>query len=224
MDITVTVEQEASRRVIPTRSRKWAVDTAHRLQQMGATPNAISMASVLFAAIGCALYIASGHVGDGSRATLLILAALAIPLRLLCNMLDGMLAVEGQLQSPTGDLFNELPDRFSDALLLAGAGYAISGTEYGVLIGWIAAILAILTAYVRTLGVAQGLRNHFDGPMAKPQRMHVLIAATLLSLLEPVFDWSTGIVLFIGLAIIALGSALTIAIRLRIIAAELNAS
>lgn len=224
MGNTVTVEQEASRRVIPTRSRKWAVDTARRLQQMGATPNAISMASVLFAAIGCAMYIASGRVGDGPRAALLILAALSIPLRLLCNMLDGMLAVEGQLQSPTGDLFNELPDRFSDALLLAGAGYAISGMDYGSLVGWIAATLAILTAYVRTLGAAQGLRNHFDGPMAKPQRMHVLIAATLLSLLEPVFDWPTGMMLLIGLAIIALGSALTIAIRLRVIAAKLNAS
>lgn len=218
----MTVEQEASRRIIPTRSRRWAVVTASRLLQTGATPNAISLASVLFAGIGCALYIVSGQTDDG-RTTLLVFAALMIPLRLLCNMLDGMLAVEGQLQSPTGDLFNELPDRFSDAFLLIGAGYAISGMDHAEVAGWIAAILAILTAYVRTLGVAQGLANHFDGPMAKPQRMHVLIGATLLSLLEPLFDWPSGIVLLVGLLIIAAGSALTIAVRLRVIAAGLNA-
>ena len=217
----MTVEQGASRRAIPTRSRRWAIATAKRLQQMGATPNAISLASVLFAALGCVLYIASGRTDDG-RAVLLVLATLMIPLRLLCNMLDGMLAVEGQLQSPTGDLFNELPDRFSDALLLIGAGYAISGMDHAEIAGWIAAILAILTAYVRTLGAAQGLANHFDGPMAKPQRMHVLIGATLLSLLEPLFDWPSGLVLLLGLLIIAVGSALTMAIRLRVIAATLN--
>lgn len=224
MGNAVTADQQPSRRTIPTRSRAWAVATANRLQQMGATPNAISIASIGFAAIGCALYVASGHTGDGWRIALLILAALTIPLRLLCNMLDGMLAVEGNMQSPTGDLFNELPDRFSDALLITGAGYAITGIAHGEVAGWIAAILAILTAYVRTLGVAQGLTNHFTGPMAKPQRMHVLIAATLLSLLEPAFDWRTGIVLLVGLVIIALGSAVTIAMRLRVIAAELNAS
>ena len=40
---------------------------------------------------------------------------------LLANLLDGLVAVEGGRRSPTGELFNEVPDRVSDVLVLAGA-------------------------------------------------------------------------------------------------------
>ena len=39
-------------------------------------------------------------------------------LRLLCNMMDGLVAVEGGLKSKAGDLFNEAPDRIEDVILL----------------------------------------------------------------------------------------------------------
>ena len=108
-----------------------------------------------------------------------MVAAAAMPLRLLCNMLDGMLAVEGGLTTPSGELYNELPDRLADLLILVGAGYAIGEVPWGPELGWAAATTALLTAYVRTLGVAAGASHHFVGPMAKPRRMHVLIAACL---------------------------------------------
>lgn len=212
-----------TRRTIPTRSRTWAKDLAQMLQTAGLRPNHISIASIVTAAIGALALIVSGDTPDGTRYAMLIVASIMIPLRLLCNMLDGMLAVEGGLQSPTGDLYNELPDRFSDILLIAGAGYAARELDFAVTVGWIAASLAVLTAYVRTLGAAQGLSNHFAGPMAKPQRMHVLIGACLLSLLELVLNWDTGIVFMIALVIIAVGSAVTIAMRLQRIVADLNA-
>ena len=44
-------------------------------------------------------------MGD-TRTRSLIIAAVAIPLRLLCNLFDGMLAVEGGLKSPTWPLYN----------------------------------------------------------------------------------------------------------------------
>ena len=47
---------------------------------------------------------------ERSRA-LLLLAAAGIQLRLLCNLLDGMLAVEEGFKSKTGDIYNDLPDR-----------------------------------------------------------------------------------------------------------------
>src|SRR5690625_548232 len=192
------------------------------------TPDRFSMGSVLFAALGATAFLCSAVVtGDGVRATWLIIAALCIPLRLLLNMLDGMLAVEKGLHTPTGDLFNEVPDRIADLLLLAAAGYATvgiwtaAGVDFGVALGWAAGAAAILTAYVRALGAANGVGNFFVGPMAKPTRMWVLVIAILISLTEPLFD-ARGLMLALGLAIILLGSSITVIVRLRRIAAALD--
>ena len=51
---------------------------------------------------------------------LLIAAAGFIQLRRLCNLFDGMVAVEGGFKTKSGELYNDLPDRFSGALILAG--------------------------------------------------------------------------------------------------------
>lgn len=209
------------RREIPQRSTGWARATAAALAHAGWTPNAVSMASVVIALIGAVALAASGALPDGGRAAALAVTACAIPLRLLCNMLDGMLAVEHSRRTPSGDLFNELPDRIADALLLAAAGYATAGlwvaggVDIGAALGWTAAVLAVLTAYVRTLGAANGVGNFFNGPMPKPVRMWMLVVASLLSLLEPVVGLARGWVIGVALAIIAVGSLMTVIVRLR---------
>ena len=45
-------------------------------------------------------------------------------LELLCNLLDGMVAVEGGLGGPTGPLWNELPDRIADSVFIVALGMA----------------------------------------------------------------------------------------------------
>src|SRR5699024_11766643 len=112
---------------------------------------------------GAAGLIASALVTtDSARAVCLVVTASCMPLRLLLNMLDGMLAVEKGMHTPTGDLFNEVPDRIADLVLLAAAGYATAGIwavgefDWGVVLGWMADEAAILTHYVRTLGAANG--------------------------------------------------------------------
>lgn len=210
-----------TRREIPQRTTGWARTTAAVLARAGWTPNAVSAVSVLIALVGAIALAVSAAVPDGGRAAALVVTACAIPLRLLCNMLDGMLAVEHGRRTPSGDLFNELPDRIADALLLAAAGYAtatvwaVGGLDLGAGLGWAAAVLAILTAYVRTLGAANGVGNFFSGPMPKPARMWVLVAASLLSLLEPLTGVPRGTVLAVALAVIAAGSLVTIVMRLR---------
>src|SRR5438105_2817615 len=47
---------------------------------------------------------------------LYLTAAGCIQLRLLCNLLDGMVAIEGGFRSRSGEVFNELPDRVSDVV------------------------------------------------------------------------------------------------------------
>ena len=217
------------RRAIPQRSSTWAAKLADAMVAAKLTPNRVSVGSVVFAIIGGLGFLCSALVAtDGARAAWLIVAAVCIPLPLLLNTLDGMLAVEKGLHTPTGDLFNEVPDRLADLVLLATAGYATLGIwttgsiDWGVVLGWSAAAFAILTAYVRTLGAANGVGNFFDGPMAKPARMWVLVIASLASLLEPLFD-ARGLLLAIALVVILLGSVLTVVMRLRRIAAALHA-
>jgi phosphatidylglycerophosphate synthase len=212
---------QANRRPIPQRGAAWAIRLTRRLGGMGVRPNHISVLGLGFAAFSAICLILSGSVSEGARGVLLVAAAAGIPLRLLCNMIDGMLAVEEGLQEPTGPLYNELPDRLADVLVLAAAGYAATGYAWGSDLGWIAAVSALLTAYVRTLGAAAGAGEHFEGPMAKPRRMHVMIAACLLSLAEPIFGWPRGALLALGLLLVLLGDVATIVVRLRLIAADL---
>ena len=168
--------------------------------------------------------VALPHVGDAARLALLAGAAILIQVRLLANLMDGMVAIEGRRRSATGELFNEIPDRFADTLLLVGAGYAVTWVSWGEVLGWAAASAAVLTAYVRLLGGALAVTQHFCGPMAKPHRMAFLTLACFLSMVEVAATGYEGRVLAVALALIALGSLLTFARRTRLIAKELSAT
>ena len=172
------------RRVLATRDAGWAKLLARRLARAGVRPNAISIASVACAAAASAAFYAAPSVGPGVRSALLLLAAAAIQLRLLCNLLDGMLAVEEGLKTRTGDIYNDLPDRIADVLILAGAGYSLRYVTGGVALGWAAAVAAVFTAYVRLLAGSLGATQHFIGPMAKQHRMFTVTLAALLSAAE----------------------------------------
>ena len=97
-----------------------------------------------------------------------------------------------------------------------------AGHDLGVALGWTAAALALLTAYVRTLGASTGVGNFFQGLMAKPPRMWVLVIASFVSIAEPALGWPRGIVLAVALAVIGLGSLQTVVVRLGHIARALK--
>jgi phosphatidylglycerophosphate synthase len=124
-------------------------------------------------------------------------------------MFDGMVAVEFGKATNSGAVFNELPDRFADALMLVGAGYAIPEMGWAATLGWAAALLAILTAYIRALGASLGAGHDFSGIMAKQQRFVVLTLALVASACERLWN-GDGEVLIAGLSIIIAGCILTI--------------
>lgn len=220
---TAGADERVTRRSIPQREATWAQRLATSWKRAGITPNAISVGSVVLALAGAIALVASAHADPTPRTVLLLVAAACAPLRLLFNMLDGMLAVEGGMHSPVGDLYNEVPDRVSDVLFLAGAGYAASAIPGAVSLGWAVAVLAVLTAYVRALGGSQGLDQHFAGPMSKPLRMWVLVLGCLGSLLEAPLGLPQGVVLVVALAVVGLGSLVTVVVRLRLISRDLHA-
>ena len=139
-------------------------------------------------------------------------------MRLLCNLLDGLVAVEGGRKSPYGPLFNEAPDRIEDSLFLIAAGHAA-----GLLwLGLLAAVLACLTAYLRALGASFGLPQDFRGPMAKPHRMAALTLGSIAAFAEAAWRGSF-VALEAALWLIAAGAALTAVRRTWRIAAQLKA-
>jgi len=203
------METTTARRPLKTRQRQWAKVIAGFLVRQRVHPNLISVLSIFCAALAGVALSSSSYSTPPHRVLLLLVAVAGIQLRLLCNMLDGMVAVEGKMQTKSGEIFNDLPDRISDALILVSAGYAVPDLPYGPALGWCAALLAIFTAYVRLLGGASGLPQSFMGPMAKPHRMATLTAACLLSVVELKF-LHPGTLVWIALVVINIGCVITI--------------
>jgi len=210
-----------ARRPLKTRDTAWARALARWLVARRVAPNHISLASLVFAALGAAAMLLAPAASPGVRAGLYLAAAGCIQLRLLCNLLDGMVAVEGGLGSRSGDLYNEIPDRLADPLLIVPAGYAC-GLAWGPELAWTAGCLALLTAYIRALGGSLGLAQDFQGPMAKPHRMAAMTSGLITAALGVAWGLD-GPVLFLTLLLIAVGAALTAIRRTRTILAALEA-
>ena len=216
-------EYQPERRPLATRERNFSKVLANRLAASGITPNAISVAGMV-AGIAAGVAFAVTGFGDSYR-WCFFLAAVLIQMRLLANMLDGMVAIQTESSSPVGELYNEIPDRVSDGCTIIGAGYAGGGSAE---LGFIAAALAIFIAYVRAQGKVAGAHQEFCGPMAKPQRMFLLTVLALVCAFAPTswLDFGTplpgwGLIAW-GLGAIILGELVTVARRLLKISAALK--
>lgn len=203
-----------NRRPLTSRNSAWAARLASWAVAKGLTPNRISQASMGFAALGFALFALSPHGPGFVQFLSLILAAATVQARLACNLIDGMVAIEGGMGAKDGPFWNEAPDRVSDLLFLAGAGLAANQPALGLLAG----SLAIATAYIRELSRAEGFPPDFSGPLAKPQRMAVLTAGTAVAAVYA-SEWTLSVTLWV----IVLGTAVTIVRRARALIGKLKA-
>jgi phosphatidylglycerophosphate synthase len=186
------------RRPIAAREHRWSIRLASQLAELGVSPNAISL-SGMAAGILSGLAFACTPLTELNSVFFLVAAAL-MQMRLLANMLDGMVAVQTSRASALGELFNEVPDRVSDCAIFIGAGYAVGGIPE---LGYLAAIAALFTAYIRAEGKVAGAHQEFCGPLAKPQRMAVLTFAALYAALAPA-SWQVQLPALPGRGVIAL--------------------
>jgi phosphatidylglycerophosphate synthase len=214
----------SDRRPIAARRLKASQAAASWMARRGVSPNAISIAGMICGLLSGAALVLTLQVPDASSAAWIAAAAL-IQLRLLANMLDGMVAVERGVASRVGELFNEIPDRISDSATLIGLGYAAGGDP---MLGYLAALAAMFTAYVRTTGKGAGAASEFCGPMAKQHRMFLVTVTALYCALAPA-DWQRFEIRSIlatvpeaTLVLIIAGSVITAWRRLRRIAGALK--
>jgi phosphatidylglycerophosphate synthase len=203
-----------NRRPIAARELKLSRLAATWLARHGASANAISSAGMI-AGILAGLALAFTH---GPAAPILwFVAALMIQLRLVANMLDGMVALESGKASLRGEIVNELPDRVSDIVIFVGVAHGGLASPFPAY--W-AAIMAVMTAYVGVLGQAVGARREYGGLMSKLWRMVVLHAGAWITL--ACVEWRDGDIRLGGLTVldwtclaIVAGCVQTLASRLR---------
>src|SRR5947207_1074635 len=130
---------DPNRRPIAARSNPIFQRLAHRLASVHVSANAISIAGMFCGILAGAALVSTRFVPEIPARLLWAASAGLVQLRLLANMLDGMVAIETGTASSLGELYNDVPDRISDSTILIGAGYAAGSIP---LLGWIAALLA----------------------------------------------------------------------------------
>ena len=189
----------SSRRPLATRNKAWAHILAAKLSLWNISPNQISILSIVGAAVALLGFSISQPSAQDS---LLIIAIVGIQFRLLCNMMDGMVAIEYKKKSAVGDLYNEVPDRIADAMIILGAGLYCRNYDVAMTLTGINIFLAVLTAYIRTLGASLGQGHQYLGPMAKQHRMALLTAGAALELVFHVHAvYGTLWIMFTGLLV-----------------------
>jgi phosphatidylglycerophosphate synthase len=223
------------RRPIASRNLRIFQRMAGALARARMSANAISILGMI-AGIAAGAILASTPVlrtqlGWTAERLGFLAAAVCIQLRLLANMLDGMVALASGQASALGELYNEIPDRISDTVILAGAGYALgAGGGYPAL-GWAAAAMALFVTYIRSVGKGMGVSGLFQGPMAKSHRMFLLTVACIYLAgapdpLRPVWQFPLPYhpvgIMSIALAIVVLGGAMTALRRLGRIVRAVN--
>lgn len=208
-----------SRRPIAQIFRGTAEAATQSCVRLGIHPDAISYASIVAALVAAICF------GQADKQPwLLIVAPLFCYLRLWLNMLDGMVAVAAGKASARGEILNDLPDRISDVIIFAGVAH--SGLMNPML-GYWAAIFALLTAYVGISGQAIGGQREFGGWMSKPWRMVAVSLGAWATLL--LLWWNNGGIRFHTLSvldwtclIVIAGCAQTIGVRLKRIMAAVQ--
>jgi len=178
--------QATERRPLESRKLRIFQQASRWLAEHHVSPNTISILGMIAGVLSGLALAATTRWPEGALYFWLA-GAVLIQLRLLANMLDGMVAIQANRASAVGELYNEIPDRISDFATLVGLGYASGGIPA---LGWLAAWLAALTAYIRAQGKVAGAAQHYHGPMAKPHRMALATATAVSCAFLPV-EWQT---------------------------------
>lgn len=171
----------ADRRPLAPRHFGWVQALAAVLARAGVSPNVISISGLVAAVLAGTLWSMTDNL-PGQARLLWLAGVLLMVLRILANTLDGLVAVEWGKASRVGLLYNDVPDRLSDTVLLLGMGCAQGGD---VTLGMAAAGVAVFVSYVRLIGRAAGAPSDFCGPMDKGGRMITLMLAALFMGLAP---------------------------------------
>jgi CDP-diacylglycerol---glycerol-3-phosphate 3-phosphatidyltransferase len=173
------------------------------------SPDAITAASL---AVGLAGGLCLA-ISDEAPAVLLVVPLLAAA-RLILNLLDGQVARRSGMARPTGEMWNELADRFGDVVFLGGLSFT-AAVDPRLALG--AVIAALLASHVGVTARAAGGSRPYGGIMSKPGRMIVVAVGAPLAFLTGDGRWLAAVA-----AIVLVGGLLTLLARWRASVRELG--
>lgn len=156
----------------------------------GVNPNAITITSLIFAA----LFVFTMYE------SMLIISLILLLLSSFADALDGAVARIAERTSRLGDFLDHLIDRYSDFLIITGISISIYGN---LLFGLIALAGTFLTSYVGTQAQAVGLGRFYGGFPGRADRLVIFMVGILLQIFTPrifgfyILSW---VLLFIGVA------------------------
>jgi CDP-diacylglycerol--glycerol-3-phosphate 3-phosphatidyltransferase len=165
----------------------------------------VSPSALTWAGVGCggAAGAAVAVLRPGPVAALVV--GLLLAARLGCANLDGGVARESGRATRFGAVSNELGDRLAELAALAGL---LAVAPAAVVAG--AALAATLPSWIALAGAAAGAPRRQGGPVGKTERCALIVIAAGTGAVVPV------------LAVLAAGSLLTAALRVRFIAIQLK--
>lgn len=146
-------------------------------ERAGASPNMISLLSMIFALAAGAIYYLSA-----SEVSLLYLAALMVLLNAAFDAVDGALARKMGTAEAKGDFLDHVIDRYADMAILAGivlAGYVSEAWGIFAVMG------VLLTSYLGTQAQALKLGRLYGGIMGRADRLTLILAATIANAAFP---------------------------------------
>jgi len=149
---------------------------AGAIHSMVFTPNSVSVVGLLLAVLSASLYCLA------QRDELLVpIAAALFFLSGFLDVIDGLMAELFDESSSFGGVLDSLSDRYADALVICGI---ILGGLCDLSWGLTALVGSILVSYVRARAEAADVKMESVGLMERAERMLVIVAASLLFLVN----------------------------------------
>ena len=159
-------------------------------QKAGLTPNQISgLAIILGVASGIAYWLAgSDALSPEPNVAYLLLAVALLLASGFCDALDGTLARLYKQTSVLGGFLDSLLDRYVDAAVFIGLILAGFCSPFW---GLLALIGSLLTSYARARSEAAGVPMETVGAVERAERLLIIAAASILSLIwMEALSWS----------------------------------
>lgn len=147
------------------------------LSRAGATPDATSVISLIFAACAGLVYA----ISDGST-TLVLVAGGLVLLNGIADAMDGEIARRSGTAGVRGDFLDHVIDRYADVFI-------ICGIFFGEYVDWRIGVAAVtgtlLTSYLGTQAHAVGIGRYYGGILGRADRLMIIMLASVLYFLHP---------------------------------------
>ncbi len=150
---------------------------ARLLSRTGATPDALSILSLIFAACAGLLYALS----DGDAA-LTLAAGTMVLLNGFADAMDGEVARFLGTTCMRGDFLDHVIDRYADVFIICGIFF---GGYVDWRIGVAAVVGTLLTSYLGTQAQAVGIGRHYGGILGRADRLVIIMLASGLYSIYP---------------------------------------